>query len=211
MKLSINILLPTLGCLLICNAGGQSKLPPPTNPDPNPNTLDVVNLYAATGWMGDGTNGTKYVQIDETCKVNTRPKRQTCVKITYAIGPMTWAGMYWLNEADNWGDSPGADFSSRSFKKISFWARGERGGEVVEFKAGGVWPKPGGASAPGRPYKDSFQVTKGKVKLEKDWKHYDISVEGQTLSSVIGVFCWVANVASNPSGLTFYLDDIQYE
>jgi hypothetical protein len=171
---------------------------------PTPNTLDVVKIYTPSGWMGDGTNGTKYVQIDQVCKINVRPQKQTCIKITYAVGPMTWAGTYWLNKPDNWGDKPGDDFSTKSFKRVSFWAKGERGGEVVEFKAGGV-------NADGKSYKDSFEKTIGQVTLEKDWKRYEIDIEGQNLSSVIGIFCWVASEISNPNGLTFYLDDIQYE
>ena len=199
-----NMIIVALGWLLWQNADGQVQDGGPKNPSPKPNTIDVLKFYPSSGWMGDGTSGTKYVQIDEACKSNVRPQRQTCVKITYSVGLVTWAGIYWQNKADNWGDKPGDDFSTKSFKKISFWARGEQGGEVVEFKAGGI-------STDGKTYKDSFEVTTGKVTLEKEWKQYEIKIEGQNLSSVIGVFCWSASGTSNPAGLTFYLDDIQYE
>lgn len=203
MKKYVSIVIISLGCLILLNAVGQPT-PEPKSSTATPGTLDVVKIYTPSGWMGDGMDGTKYVQIDQVCKINVRSKKQTCIKITYALGPKTWAGTYWLNKPDNWGEKQGEDFSAKSFKRVSFWAKGERGGEVVEFKAGGV-------SADGKSYKDSFEVTTGKVTLEKDWKRYDINIEGQNLSSVIGIFCWVASGTSNPNGLTFYLDDIQYE
>lgn len=203
MKTYTKIMSTSVVCLLLFNVSGQ-QVPDPKNVKPTLNTIDVVKRYTSSGWMGDGKDGTKYVQIDEACKINARPKRQTCIKITYAIGPERWAGIYWLNKPDNWGDKPGEDFSAKAFKRVTFWARGERGGEVVEFKTGGV-------SGVGKPYKDSFEETTGKVTLEKDWKKYSVNIEGQNLSSVIGVFCWVANGTSNANGLTFYLDEIQFE
>jgi len=206
MKTSIAILITSLGCLAWFSAGGQPKIPA-IPPGTNQSRVDVVKRYTPSGWMGDGTNGTKYVQINKVCKSNTRPNRQTCIKITYSIGPSKWAGIYWLNEPDNWGDNPGDDFSSKGLRRVSFWARGERGGEVVEFKAGGIPTMP----ATGKPYRDSFKETTGELTLERNWKHYDINIEGRNLSSVIGLFCWVANEPSNPNGLTFYLDDICYE
>jgi hypothetical protein len=205
MKICSNVIIMSLACLLWHSANAQIQGAGPENPAPKTVTIDVVKHYTATGWMGDGTNGTKYVQIDEVCKSNVRPNRQTCVKIAYSVGPATWAGMYWQNKPDNWGDKPGDDFSARSFKKVSFWAKGEKGDEVVEFKCGGI-------SADGKSNKDSFEATTGTITLEKNWKRYEINIEGLSLSSVIGVFCWSASETFNPTGLTtFYLDEIQYE
>ena len=178
--------------------------PPPEKPKPTEGKkLDVAKFYTASGWMGDGEKGTKFVQFNEACKERPQSK-PTCTKITYALGPKGWAGIYWLNKPDNWGDKPGDDLSKEGYSRITFWARGEKGGEVVEFKAGGI-------SDDKKQHKDSFEVSTGKVPLEKDWKRYEIKLDGKNLSSVIGVFCWVASGASNPEGLTFYLDDIQYE
>lgn len=181
---------------------GQPEFPVKPKPEEG-KKLDVARSYDATGWMGDGEEGTKYVQFTEACKEQPRSK-PTCIKITYTIGPKGWAGIYWLNKPNNWGDKPGEDWSARGYSSITFWARGEKEGEVVEFKAGGVEDNK-------KPHKDSFEVSTHKVTLEKDWKRYEIKLDGENLSSVIGVFCWVASGSSNPEGLTFYLDDIQYE
>jgi len=72
----------------------------------------------------------------------------------------------------------------------------------VEFKAGGVT---------GRHHEDSFEVGLGSVSLTADWRQYSISLQGASLANVIGGFAWVATSASNPGGVTFYLDAIRYE
>ncbi|MBM4285676.1 MAG: hypothetical protein FJ128_10580 [Deltaproteobacteria bacterium] len=165
--------------------------------------FDVGAKFIASGWMGDGEMGKKYIKLVEgwTEKPHSPPH---CVKIQYSPGPKGWGGIYWQNKADNWGDSPGADFSKKGYKKINFWAKGEKGGEIVEFKAGGI-------TAPGKKYRDSFEVSLGKVTLTKEWQSFTIDLTGQNLSSVIGGFCWVTSESANPGGLTFYLDDIFYE
>ncbi|NIM13974.1 MAG: hypothetical protein GTO45_18165 [Candidatus Aminicenantes bacterium] len=166
--------------------------------------LDVWAKFTAAGWMGDGEYGEKYIQLAEAWKENPH-SAPLCIRITYTPGPKKgWAGIYWQNEPDNWGDEPGDNLQKIGYKKLTFWARGENGGEVVEFKAGGI-------NAPGKAYRDSFEVNLGKVVLEKTWKQFTIDLEGQDLSSVIGGFCWVASRAANPKGLTFYLDDIYYK
>ncbi len=164
--------------------------------------LDVWAKFVASGWMGDGESGTKYIQLFEACKENPHSV-PICIKIVYKPGPKGWGGIYWQNKADNWGSFKGQDFSRAGYKKITFWARGKMGGEVVEFKAGGI-------NAPGKSYRDSFEVSLGKVTLENTWKQYTLDLEGQDLSSVIGGFCWVVAASANPGGVTFYIDDIYY-
>jgi hypothetical protein len=152
--------------------------------------------------MGDGeTPGAKNVQLDEAWKVNPH-SGPICIRVRYSPGPTGWAGIYWQNKAANFGNSPGENFSRAGYKRVTFWARGENGGELVEFKAGGIT---------GKTYTDSFEATTGKVALDRKWQPYEIKLEGKDLSSVIGGFCWVASKTANERGLTFYLDDIYYE
>jgi hypothetical protein len=153
--------------------------------------------------MGDGEKGKKYIELMESDEESPHSP-PGAIRIRYKIGPTGWAGIYWQNKPDNWGKYPGEDLRSQRYKKITFWARGARGHELVEFKAGGI-------NAPGKKFRDSFEVSAGRISLTREWKKYKISLEGANLKSVIGGFCWVANDASNPKGLTFWLDDIQYE
>lgn len=165
--------------------------------------LDVTSRFVASGWMGDAEQGKKYVQLNEASKENphTAP---SCIKVIYSPGPTGWGGLHWQNKPDNWGDQPGENLTQAGYRKITFWARGQNGGEVVEFKAGGI-------RTAGKPYQDSFEANLGRTTLEKDWKPYTIDLANKDLTSVIGGFCWVASQTANSKGLTFYLDDIVFQ
>jgi hypothetical protein len=163
-------------------------------------TFNIGDKFVSSGWMGDGEFGTKYIKLNEGCKDNPYSK-PTCIRVEYHPGINQWGGIYWQNKPGNWGSEPGENFSKMKFKKITFMARGENGDEIIEFKAGGIKGK----------YRDSFEVSVGKVNLEKNWVKYTIDLKGMNLSSVIGGFCWVASGSANPNGAVFYLDDIVYE
>ena len=165
--------------------------------------FDIAARFTASGSMGDGEQGTKFIQLMEAWKDKPH-SAPACIKVVYSPGPNGWGGIYWQNKPDNWGDKPGEDFSHAGYKKLTFWARGETGDELIEFKAGGI-------NAPGKQYRDSFEISAGKIQLEKEWKQYTLDLERKNLSSVIGGFCWVAAKCANPNGATFYLDDIGYE
>ncbi|MEK6733085.1 MAG: hypothetical protein AABY55_05600, partial [Candidatus Omnitrophota bacterium] len=111
------------------------------------------------------------------------------------------AGMYWQSPANNWGDKKGG-FDLTGATKLTFWARGAKGGErVEEFKLGGITGL----------YPDSDIAGIGPVMLTQDWKRYEIDLSGKDLSYISGGFCWATNIDVNPDGATFYLDDIKYE
>jgi hypothetical protein len=132
---------------------------------------------------------------------------KSCIKVIYDIDcskkGRNWAGIYWLNPADNWGDRKGG-YNLNGAQKISFFARGEKGGErIEEFKIGGV-----GRSME---YPDSDSAFIGPVILTNEWKEYTIDLRGKDLSSISGGFAWVTNTDVNPEACVFYLDDIQYK
>ena len=129
---------------------------------------------------------------------------KTCIKITYAnkaSNGARWAGMYWQNPPNNWGGVDGGyDLSHAT--KVTFWARGEKGGErIEEFKIGGIMGE----------YSDSDTAGIGPVVLDKEWKQYTIDLKGKDLSYIIGGFAWAANLDVDPDGCVFYLDEIKYE
>lgn len=166
--------------------------------------LDIQSLFYPTGWMGDGTQGTKFVKVDHQSMVAPR-SGPYCTQVRYTPSKSSaWAGVYWQNAPDNWGVKPGADLSKAGYRRISFWARGENGGEVVEFKAGGIRDDK-------LPHHDSFTASLGRVTLKPTWTRYTISLEEAKLTSVIGGFAWVAAGGQANKTLTFYIDDIRYE
>jgi len=166
--------------------------------------VDIQNLFSPSGWMGDGEYGRDYVEFSEIATDNPHSPPDA-IKITYSFGPKGWTGIYWLNEADNWGDNPGNNYSSENISRVTFWARGKIGNEVVEFKSGSI-------KNANKKYKDSYMATSGRVRLTKEWQQYEINLVGKDLSSVIGGFCWVASKDFNRSNtVTFYLDDIVFK
>ena len=158
-----------------------------------------ANHYIPSGWMGDGSD----ISFDDACVVDPH-SGASCIKIVYnnvASSGARWAGIYWQNPANNWGSRKGG-FDLTGATKLTFWARGENGGErIEEFKMGGITGQ----------YPDSDVAGIGPVILTKEWKQYTIDLRGKDLSYVSGGFAWSTNLDVNPDGATFYLDDIVYE
>jgi hypothetical protein len=157
------------------------------------------NHYVPSGWMGD------FGDLKDDDKFLTNPHGgTTSVKVTYTgkgSQGARWAGIYWQNPPNNWGTRPGG-YDLTGAKKLTFWARGDKGGErIEEFKMGGITGE----------YADSDVAGIGPVVLTTEWQQYTIDLEGKDLSSISGGFCWAANLDGNPQGVTFYLDDIRYE
>ena len=129
----------------------------------------------------------------------------TCIKITVtnkASSGARWTGLYWQNPANNWGSAASGGFDLKGAHKLTFWARGEKGGErIEEFKMGGI----SGA------FPDSDTAGIGPVVLTQEWKQYTCDLAGKDLSHIIGGFAWSTTLDVNPEGCVFYLDDIKYE
>jgi len=159
----------------------------------------VTNHYIPSGWMGDWGD----IKFDAGWKENPY-LGTTCIKITYTANMSQgarWAGIYWQNPANNWGSIDGGYDLSKA-TKLTFWARGEKGGErIEEFKVGGIMGE----------YSDSDSASIGPVILNKEWTKYEIDLRGKDMSYIIGGFCWATNVDVNPEGAVFYLDEIRYE
>ena len=158
------------------------------------------NHFVPSGWMGD-FGDLKYNQNWQEDAYS----RASCIKIEYtaeALQGNKWAGMYWQNPENNWGMKESGGYNLKDATKLTFWARGDTGNEIIrEFKMGGIT----GA------YPDSDTASIGPLALTKEWKEYTIDLTGMDLSYIIGGFAWVASALDNPDGMVFYMDDIKYE
>lgn len=157
-----------------------------------------LNHYIPSGWMGDYGD----IQINENIQKNPKDGK-SCFRIIYnAQGAQSqqWAGIFWQNPANNWGEKKGGYDVSKA-KKLTIWARGKDDGETVEFKMGGIKGK----------YADTGTETSGVVKLTKGWKQYSIDLEDVLATYISGGFCVVFTKAANPKGCTFYIDEVRYE
>jgi outer membrane protein OmpA-like peptidoglycan-associated protein len=154
--------------------------------------------YAPSGYMGDSDLTMSGAYMD------TPHGQGPCLKISYnGSGPKGWAGIYWQDPANNWGDIPGrAGYDLRGATKLSFWARGENGGERIhEFRMGGIVGQ----------YPDSDVAAITNIRLSKEWKQYSIDLRKKDLRHIIAGFGFFVNKGDNPGGAVFFLDDIVYE
>lgn len=152
------------------------------------------NGWIPSGYMGDTAN--IKMQDDDTTNPHSG---KTDLKVQYTAGA-GWGGVVWQSPANDWGNAPGGA-NLTGAKKLSFWARGEKGGEKVSFSFGLI-----GAD---KPFHDS---AKGEIKdqeLTKAWKHYEIPLDGKDLTLIKTGFVWV--LGAKGEAVTFYLDDVQYE
>jgi len=157
------------------------------------------NHYIPSGWMGDYGD----IKIDDGNTTDPADGK-TCIKITYtgkATQGANWAGIFWQHPANNWGEKPGG-FDLSTYKRLTFWARGEDGGEkVAEFKVGGITGEHG----------DSDSAAVAPVTLTKDWKKYTIDLADKNMSHIIGGYGLSASRDDNPNGFVIYLDEIRFE
>lgn len=156
------------------------------------------NFFCPSGWMGD-VNSLKF---NDDWNVNPH-SGSSCIRIVYvpSHSGLKWAGIYWQNPPNNWGFKEGS-LDLTGARRLTFWARGERGGEIIEkFRVGGIIGR----------YPDSDAAYITRITLTKEWKQYIIDLTGKDLTYICGGFCWVAKLEDNLDGLIFYLDDIRYE
>ncbi len=161
----------------------NSVVPPPRN-------------FALSGFMGDladlvavGGYSNALVEGRPALKVKYKPH-----------GSLGWAGAVWQNPANSWGMFDGG-YNLTAAKTISFWARGDKGEEVVAFSFGGTSGN----------YPDSDSLSTGPVKLSGEWMQYVMDLAGTDLRYISAGFGFAVRRDMNPDGCTFYLDDIRYE
>lgn len=152
------------------------------------------SVFIASGWMGS----TDAIEYDDCWKENPHAG-ESCIKCVFS-DPKGWGGIVWQNPANNWGDDEGG-IDLTGARQLSFWARGEKGDEMVEFKIGLI--------AKNKPFWDTGKASLGKIKLTKEWKQYIIPLDGKDMSRIMTGFSWTAKGRAEP--VVFYLDDIVYE
>ncbi len=150
--------------------------------------------YIPSGWMGNS----KAIKMDDGCTTNPHGGN-TCLRFEYSATD-NWAGIVWQDPANDWGDQNGG-WNLTGTKKLKFWARGEKGDEVVSFKFGILGSD--------KKFSDSANGEMADVKLTKNWTEYSIDLAGKDLYPITNGFCW--SLAGQGSPVVFYLDDIRFE
>jgi len=150
--------------------------------------------YVASGYMGN----TGAIKMDAGCTDNPHGGA-TCLKVDYTASDK-WGGVVWQSPANDWGNQPGG-YDLTGAKKLTFWVRGAKGGEVVSFSFGLLGKD--------KKFSDTASNQLEKVRLTDEWNQYTIYLKGLDLSRIKTAFAWVIGAKGEP--MTFYLDDIRYE
>jgi len=172
------------------------------------------NHFSARGAIAE-IDDTKVPYMNENYIINPHSGTSS-IECSFSPQAGSWSGWYFLNgyltgtatkPGLNWGDLPDAGVDLSGSSSLTFWARGSKGGEKVEFFAFGT------GYDMNKPYKDSSnKVSTGVVTLSTTWTRYSLDIRGRNLSYVLGGFGWVATAPNNQNqNITFYLDDIQYD
>jgi len=178
------------------------------------------NHFVARGRMSSPGDGDAVPAMNEACATSPHAGT-TCIEATLESTGRNWGGWYFMNGAlvgddtqprVNWGTRPKAGLDLRGARTLTFWARGARGGERVEFFCFGIGRDPN-TGKPTAPYPDSARkLSTGYVSLTTRWRQYKISLTGADLSYVLGGFGWVSNAISNGRrDVKLYIDDIAYD
>ncbi len=149
-------------------------------------------LWVPSGYMGE----TSAIEMDAESK-DSPHSGATCLKVAYTKSE-GWGGVVWQHPANDWGSEPGG-FDVSGASKLTFWARGADGGEIIKFGFGVI-----GAD---KPYADTAKKEL-KVTLTKAWTEYTIDVSGLNLSRVKTGFMWVIGGAGKP--VNFFIDDASW-
>jgi len=152
-----------------------------------------------TPWIPSGYMGnTKAITMDPDC-TDAPHTGKKCLKVEYK-DKTEWGGVVWQNPANDWGDQDGGH-NLTGATKLTFWAKGAKGGEKVTF---GV-----GLLGSDKKFPDTAKAELKEVALKPEWTQYTIDLKDKDLTRIKSGFYWT--LAAQNDGVTFYLDDIQFE
>jgi hypothetical protein len=183
-------------------------------PDNGPVSLPFVvsTEFAPSGFMGDSPTDFNQVKLSSAtaaCIARQAGAQGNCYTVSWAPTFLSgqksaWVGVYWQYPSDNWGAKVGRPIAAGA-TKVTFVAAGAAGGEQVNFIVGGV----NTSGDAGLPNSDSF-MSNTEATLTTSWAPYEVSLVGDTYSSVIGGFAWSVTTTST-TPVAFYIDNIEWE
>lgn len=165
------------------------------------------NHFSPDGWMGDHAD----LKMDMDYKIpalhQVEPyKGNTVIRFDYRPGSKVkegegWIGVYFLHPAGNWGNKE-EGFDLSAYSRLSFYIKGERGGEMINsFRVGGVSGE----------FSDSDTLEIKNVKLTDHWQKIILPLSGHDLHHIMGGFAWTATADDNPQGASFLLDNVRFD
>jgi hypothetical protein len=154
-------------------------------------------------WSGImGENSGNSLDIDLVYRNNLLPKNLS--KINYNSNIEEWAGVFIQYPSDpiDWRRGPNVGLNLTGAREIIFYAKGEKGGEIITWGYG--YDKPNYKGLTDSSYERRIET------LTDNWTRYQIDLNGKDLSYISGLFLFYMDRANNPNGATFYMDNITY-
>ena len=157
--------------------------------------------------------------MDENWQEDLR-SGQSAIRCEMDVPIDDWGGWLFLNGylpagetephlSDGLNPDQGIDLTGAA--ELRFYAKGEMGGEKVEFFTAGFGYN-GDTGFPTVPYPDSARKRSlGYVTLTKDWQEYIIDLRGADMSSISCGFGFALSTGESGTGnKVFYLDEIRF-
>lgn len=160
----------------------------------------VADHFVPFGYMGAGTEG-KIVDHPNDCLERPSGAQGKCYSFTFTPeGTVAeWGGVYWLSEADNWGERPGRLVEAGA-RQVRFRAAASRPGATVRFLVGGI--------AAGEAFSDEFSA-QSDLQLTSELSTYSIDLtNAEYEAGVLGGFGWSTET---DTPVKVWLDDIRWE
>lgn len=166
-------------------------------------SLPIAGTWISSGWMGDAAGSVGVLEYKT--RENDGPDKVLCDEWKYApsAGSMGWCAVAYQTPENNWGDQKGKNLSGKGFTRLTFWAKGAKGGERVIFKSGGH-------TRPNAQLPASYEASAGTVTLGETWKRYSISLAGLDLSNIPAAFVFVVTKQLDPGGCIFQIRDVAF-
>ncbi len=159
---------------------------------------EIPLRYPWSGYTGSN-GGIDSLTVDPFSEENPQ-SGDICAKISYDSSAEDWAGLF-IQATGDWRRGTGVGLDLTGAETLSFWARGDRGGEVVRFGYG-YSPDQSGTA-------DSVSDSQSMY-LSDSWRQFTLDLKGNDLSNISGLFSLRLDREDNPEGATIYLDDIRY-
>jgi len=179
--------------------------------------------FSPYGWMSDATNLSQIIQLDlesrdhpNTVTKTSPPERDRCIRVKVTWGDATWVSIAFISGPDKpawWGDSNTGRYYNLGAlpqKKLVFYARGDKGGEVIKAQIGALGDKPFGDSLANAIVSDDLKLTQDWTRFEVDLKDAPPSELGKICNG-FGVVAELASQSGSPGETQFYIDDVYFQ
>jgi len=134
--------------------------------------------------------------------IDTERNCEFCIRVEYVTGPEGVAGMAFKSDQ-------GFDLST--VKKVTFYAMGQDGGEVIKFKAAGKKVDNKEVSDIEIFKNVKFDKTTKEVTLTTDWKRFEIDLSNSDLNGITHPFGFEISKDKNKADSVIFIKGVKYD